>query len=111
MVNYIDFDNTYLPEKNIFLPFVHKRISYEYEQELRAITMRVDHEAFARGEWPGNQPVGFHLPIDIKRLINVIYIAPYAEKWYEELVVDVTKKLGFGEIQIERSPLESEPFY
>ncbi|MBL0343795.1 hypothetical protein [Candidatus Villigracilis affinis] len=100
VVNYIDFNSAYLPETNIFVPFVHKRISYQHEQELRAVTMRIDHEAFARGEWPGNQTEGFYLPVDIKRLIDAIYIAPYAEKWYEELVVDVTKNWGLEKFKL-----------
>lgn len=36
-VEYIDYDKDWLPEGNLFYPFVHKRKSFEHEQEIRAV--------------------------------------------------------------------------
>lgn len=37
MIKYIDYKKDWIPEKNMFYPFVHKRKSYEHEKEVRAI--------------------------------------------------------------------------
>jgi hypothetical protein len=37
MVQYIDYDTTRIPFRNAFFPFVHKRLSFAHENELRAV--------------------------------------------------------------------------
>src|SRR3990172_7066486 len=40
-VHYIDYDKDWLPEGNTFFPYVHKRKSFEHEQELRAVIQEI----------------------------------------------------------------------
>jgi len=110
-VNYIDFEKDTIPEVNVLLPFVYKRKSYEHERELRALIFDVDTKAFQKGTWPSEQAPGITRPINAKKLISNIYIAPHADSWYEKIVIDVTRKYGLKNVDVIRSPLENEPFY
>ena len=47
------------------------------------------------------------IDIDIKKLIEKIYIHPKSENWYKNLVIELVKRLGF-DFEIEKSDLESE---
>ncbi|MDK2833275.1 MAG: hypothetical protein PWP63_362 [Methanolobus sp.] len=40
MVQYIDYESTWLPEGNLLYPYVHKRLSFSHEQELRAVIQK-----------------------------------------------------------------------
>jgi hypothetical protein len=37
LVKYIDFQTALIPENNAFWPFVHKRRSFDFEHEVRAV--------------------------------------------------------------------------
>ena len=39
-VSYIDYENDWMPEGNLFYAFMHKRKSFEHERELRALLCR-----------------------------------------------------------------------
>jgi hypothetical protein len=38
LVNYADFDRIVIPDNNIYAPYLYKRLSFEHEQEIRAVT-------------------------------------------------------------------------
>lgn len=40
MVEYIDLERNWLPGGNAFYPYVHKRLSFSHEQEVRAVFVR-----------------------------------------------------------------------
>ena len=40
-VNYVDYNSHFIPEKNVLLPFLHKRKSFEHEREVRAIEFTI----------------------------------------------------------------------
>ena len=41
-INYVDYENHFIPENNSFSPFLHKRQSFEHEREVRAICYSKD---------------------------------------------------------------------
>jgi hypothetical protein len=43
LVGYLDYDTTPIPEGNMFWPFVHKRLSFEHEREVRAVIADFDY--------------------------------------------------------------------
>jgi hypothetical protein len=98
-VNYIDYKKEYIPFDNTFFPFLFKRKSFQYEREIRIISdltlknLNIDN--------------GLKIDIDIKKLIEKIYIHPKSENWYKNLVIELVKRLGFN-FEIEKSDLESE---
>ena len=110
-VRYIDYKKSFLPDTNLYIPFVYKRKSFEHEQELRAIILNIDSEVWKKGSWPDAQAVSKNIKIDLNALVNRVYLAPYSEKWFEDIVRDVTKQYGFSNIKIHRSPLEEKPFF
>lgn len=98
-VNYIDYKKEYIPFENIFFPFLFKRKSFQYEREVRVISDLTDYELKIEN--------GVKVDIDICRLIEKIYIHPKSENWYKNLVIELSKRLGFDFI-IEKSDLESD---
>ncbi len=58
-----------------YIPFLHKRKSFEHERELRAILNSSD-----------DRTEGIKVSVDLNELIERVYVAPTAESWIFELV-------------------------
>jgi hypothetical protein len=102
-VVYLDYQRQKMPEDNLFEPFVHKRKSFEYENEVRAVIR----QPALSGE---KNPPGILAPIDICELIEEIYVAPTAENWIFELVVSLVKKYKLGK-KVIKSGLYDDPLF
>lgn len=113
MMNYIDYSKETIPIlENAFLPLLHKRKSFEYEQEIRAAI------SFPKELYPEssaatpikfiNPQRGLDIPIDLDILIEQIFVAPTTEKWIKELLISVTQKYGIDK-PIEQSSLDASP--
>jgi hypothetical protein len=110
-VQYLDFSKDWLDEwNNIFQAFVTKRKSFEYENEIRAITCLPDNHASS--EWiiktSNKEKVssfkprvvnpreltdkGKYVSVDLQILIEKVYIAPYAEAWFKEVLESLLSK-------------------
>lgn len=98
-VNYIDYKKEYIPFDNTFFPFLFKRKSFQYEREVRVIS---DMSAS-----PTEIDRGVKVDVDLCTLVEKIYIHPKSENWYKNLVIELTRRLGFDFI-IEKSDLESD---
>ena len=98
-VNYIDYKKEYIPFDDMFFPFLFKRKSFQYEREVRIIS------DISSSNIKIND--GMKIDVDIKQLIEKIYIHPKSENWYKNLVIQLMEQLGFDFI-IEKSDLESD---
>lgn len=98
-VKYIDYKKEFIPFDDMFFPFLFKRKSFQYEREVRIIG-DITTENIKIND-------GLKIQIDIKQLIEKIYIHPKSENWYKRLVIELVSKLGF-DFEIEKSDLESE---
>lgn len=98
-VNYIDYKKEHIPFDDDFFPFLFKRKSFQYENEIRVIT-DVTHLDLHVNE-------GVKVSIDINKMIERLYIHPKSENWYKKLVIEVVERLGFN-FEIEKSDLESD---
>jgi hypothetical protein len=98
-VNYIDYKKEYIPFDDLFFPFLFKRKSFQYEREVRIITDT------SRSTIKLND--GIKINVDLKQLIERIYIHPKSENWYKKLVIELVERLDFG-FDIEKSDLESD---
>lgn len=98
-VNYIDYKKEYIPFEDTFFPFLFKRKSFQYEREVRVLSDLSDQQIKIND--------GIKIDIDIKQLIEKIYIHPKSENWYKKLVIELVSKLGF-DFEIEKSDLESD---
>jgi hypothetical protein len=98
-VNYIDYKKEHIPFDDSFFPFLFKRKSFQYEREVRIIS-DLSEKNITINE-------GMKIDVDIKQLIEKIYIHPKSENWYKKLVIELVSKLGF-DFEIEKSDLESD---
>jgi len=110
-VKYIDFEKDWLPEGNTLYPFVHKRKSFEHEQELRVVIQELCYKKNGKINW--DRPPfddGIYASVDLSVLIERLYLAPTSPKWLLELVRSVTRKYGLDKDVIQSS-LDGTPVY
>lgn len=81
------------------LPFFFKRKAYEHEKELRAVVGRPPSGSDAIEE-----DNGWQLPVDVGRVIEAVYVSPFSQQWFYELVQGVIRRYGLS-IPVERSEL------
>ena len=111
-VQYLDFSKDWMSKwNNLFQAFVTKRKSFEYENEIRALTCLPDDSLSS--EWivvktANRERVssskrrivnprdltdkGKYVNANLQTLIEKVYIAPYAESWFEEVVESLLSK-------------------
>lgn len=106
MINYIDYQIESIPRENLLSPYIHKRKSFEYEKELRALI------SVPRSDCEGavDSQAGIYVPIKLDVLINRIFVAPTAPDWTIELIRSVIKKYDL-KIEVLQSSLSSKPLY
>lgn len=109
-VKYIDYEKEYIDANNSLAAFVHKRRSFEHEREIRALVTK----------WPivdGTLDFsidtiidGLPIKVDMETLIENIYVAPTAPKWFADLVDGVVKRYGYR-FEVVQSKLYSSPLF
>lgn len=102
-IEYIDYSKYLMSELNLFTPFIHKRLSYIYENELRSVITVIPPNSKKNNN-------GLYIDIDIKTMIQNVYICPEAPNWFRELVEEVIKQFGFN-FNVIRSELDSDPIW
>jgi hypothetical protein len=104
-MDYISYENDWLPEGNLLYLFFHKRKSFEHEKELRALILRFPVQGntmdFSKKTF---EEEGINVPVDLDLLIERIYVSPVAERWFRNLVNSVTSKYNLSK-QIQQSSL------
>lgn len=95
-VKYIDFNNEFASVNGAFW---YKRKSFEYENEVRAIMVNFD-----------TNSKGTYVPVDINKLIDGIYISPYAAEWFADVVKSVATKYDIKS-PVTYSQMKGVPFY
>ncbi|MCI0708028.1 MAG: hypothetical protein L0Y80_11160 [Ignavibacteriae bacterium] len=86
VINYVDYDLVRIPEENLFFPFLHKRLSFRHEEELRAIIWLNETERKKNGLDRETLPEGLNIEVNLNKLIEKIYISPLAPNWFAEVV-------------------------
>ncbi|MCF6159044.1 MAG: hypothetical protein E3K32_10850 [wastewater metagenome] len=107
MVKYVDYDKVPIPFRNALFPFVHKRLSFEHETELRAIIWSledVNNTQIPKGA------TGVMVDIIPEELIKSVYVSPTAPKWFGHLVEQILRRYGLS-TQVVRSSLYDRPSY
>jgi hypothetical protein len=113
VVKYINYETEWVPEGNIFYPYIHKRQSFTHERELRAILWETDWPVTDKGSpdfsyLPADS--GKWVPVDLARLIQEFRVAPYCSEWFADLVAKVVRRYGMS-VEVTRSSLEESPFF
>lgn len=114
VVNYVDYETEWMPEGNLFYPFVHKRKSFEHERELRAVMQELpsmadpDETDSVIGSRIPNGEAGRGVSIQLPDLIERVYIAPTSPAWFQEIVRSVTAKYKL-DAPVEQSAMDRLP--
>jgi hypothetical protein len=110
-VKYIDYENAegkWPPQ----FAFIHKRKSFEYEKELRALILKIDRWTEMKNNpenYQKKEIVGIKCNVNLLTLIENIYIAPTAPKWFSDLAKDILEKYELN-LPIKQSELEEDPY-
>lgn len=108
VVSYKDYSIESFPAMSGIAPVMHKRISFEYEREVRIVKMQSQY--FNN---PNLVPPNIlSIPCIIENIALGIYINPYAESWYHDVIKSVVTK--FNATLSERvvwSNMKSDPIY
>lgn len=112
-VEYISYESQQMPW-SLRAPFLHKRLGFAHEQEVRAIITCHNTKPTDRpGEVQNNYStdvcdVGMSFAIDPTDLIQEVVVSPYAQSWTFELVQAVCTRYGIN-APVKLSSMASEP--
>jgi len=110
-VKYIDYKTQVIPENNFYSPFVYKRLSFEHENEIRAIVQKIPVDSSRVGNLDIELcDYGDDINVDIDTLIDKIYVSPLAPKWFYELVQAIVKRYKLDK-EVMYSDLNQEPVF
>ena len=110
-VEYVDYDTTRVQLSNPLAQFTTKRRSFAHEREVRAIIQHLyfrDNEIIANG--PDTCDVGIYHDVDLDKLIHGIFVPPYAEDWFRELVHATAQNFGLR-VPVNKSSLSNPPVW
>lgn len=105
-VQYIDYARDTFSFTNTFDPIMHKRKSFTFEQEVRAVV----HEFELPAPAPSNKELGFSVPVDLNRFIEAVYVHPEAADWFFSLVKNIAQKYRLN-ASVNRSTLSEKPVW
>jgi len=110
VVKYIDYNIDDIPFGNVMEPYLHKRKSYEHENELRAIVLK-KFDVPEDEIWTPYIPFenGIYIPVDLETLIEKIYVSPTSPNWYLDTIESIIKKFNISK-DVYRSSLDAEPY-
>jgi hypothetical protein len=110
-VRYLDYDRdafeTYRAQYDVLTAYFHKFRSFEHEHEVRIVLpgpLQCDTKL-------NSTAVGVYLPVDLRLLIESVYVAPAAPFWFQEVVQAVMTKWGMTSVPVVRSDLSRDPMY
>jgi hypothetical protein len=111
VVEYIDYESVAIPETNGYAPYMHKRMSFEHEHEVRAVIqdMSSAYEIYGNKKDVPLVP-GLLIPVDLEQLVESVYVAPEAEEWFAKLVEKLVRRYG-REWPVRYSDLSRDPVY
>lgn len=117
-VAYSDIANVEVADGNIYTPFMHKRISFAHENEARLILWDIEEGGPLDDRLQGDiirmpLPTSYHQPgynvtIDIRTLIDSVYVAPDLPEWIGKLIEKVRTRYGY-DFPVIQSDLSTSP--
>ncbi|MCL9637712.1 hypothetical protein L2095_23490 [Bacillus zanthoxyli] len=108
-VKYLDYERDRIPTNNLFHQFLHKRMSFSHENELRAIVWEWE-EQLSPDKPAKPYEFGTNVKIDLEMLIDEVYVAPTAPIWFKQLVQSVIHKYDLNR-DVKQSNLDSTPLF
>lgn len=106
------YNKDWIPESNPLAPFLYKRKSFQHEHEVRALIPMGDLRELQKDPHLNSVPLtGLWQTVDLKCLVEKVYVAPDAPTWFFELVKRVTERYEQASIAVVQSLLSATPFY
>ena len=109
-IRYIDFDREFMPEDDVFSPVVHKRKSFAYEQEVRAVIAKLPATQTDDDRQAPPFKTGLAVPVDITRLIEKVYVSPSSQRWVADLIRTLVQKFE-ANVPVVHSALGDDPVF
>lgn len=112
-IKYIDYNKQMISMRNTLSPFLYKRKSFENEDELRLLIWTPQHGKNDVVNPENNKykkVSGLYVPVDLKALIEKVYIAPNAPQWIVQMIASLVKKYDL-KMKVVQSDLTSTPLY
>lgn len=108
-VKYIDYESQWIPESDLYYPFIYKRNSFEHEHELRGLLdlTKLDHTCKERIEITKG---GAWVKVHMSNLIEAIYVAPDSPGWFKDLVENVKNRYSLKRKKVIKSRVLYKPF-
>lgn len=100
-VQYVDYNNEYIPEHDPYLAFLYKRKSFEHEKEIRGVLKKLDDSHRGKGKM---------IKVDLNTLIDCIYVSPTSPQWFYDLISKTIKRYGLVKTVVQSS-LADDPVY
>lgn len=111
-VKYIDYTKESIPPSNLLCPWLHKRLGFEFESEVRLILQKfISNPGQRRPPRESEFINGVDIKIDLKKLIKRVYVSPRAKQWYVNAVRSVTEKFDLDPMIVEQSNLDQPPTF
>jgi len=110
-VRYIDYESDFFEPGNAFNPFVHKRMSFQHESEIRAVfqnhpAVPAEHTYFKDDLCPG----GARIKVGIDDVIEAAFVNPASPSWFKNVVANIVAKYG-AKFPVLQSKLNTAPLY
>lgn len=103
-VKYIDYENEWIPEDDVYYPFIYKRNSFSHEHELRALIDLTKKDEIDLSKIEITK-TGIWVPVNLYKLVHNIYLAPDSPDWFKTLVEKVIVTYGLTKKKVTKSPL------
>ncbi len=113
-VRYVDYgpEKEFIDISNAFSPMMHKRKSFEHEQELRILYSKVpkDTQDMLLESDPNRISGGVQKEVDLSRMVDNIYVSPNAPSWLIELTNSVVDRYGY-DFNVTSSTIGNDPIW
>jgi hypothetical protein len=117
-VRYIDYDNEIWYHKknfphhsyNAIVPFIHKRIEFSHENELRLYHLIYDAEHDMEYWDRQENHKGVFVEIDINELVDKIILPPTADEQVKNRILQLAEKYGY-KFEFLNSKLQNNPIF
>ncbi len=91
---------------------LYKRKAFDWEREIRAVLIDVPKSDEDGGLHPRTDPPrGISVQVNLKTLIQAVYVAPNRPAWFSTLVGNMLKTFGLGDKPVHPSSLDTTPVY
>lgn len=106
-ITYLNYETESFDNWNYFNPVMHKRIAFKHEKEVRIVKANIDYMNNHKLATPES---GIKIKTSLLQNIKTVYVNPYADKWYYDMVNKLFQRLKIL-IPIKWSEIKSDIYY